>query len=115
MVPDVQLQDSVEHVHDLAVVDHLLVGEVSDAGLDQSLQDEVHQLHGLLVDVSVEVLENGGRRGSDVHTHTRTHTCTYTYMYIRWRGSDVHTHTRTHTCTYTPNAYIRCSSISVHT
>ena len=81
MVPDVQLQDSVEHVHDLAVVDHLLVGEVSDAGLDQSLQDEVHQLHGLLVDVSVEVLENGGRRGSDVCTHARTRVHTHAHAH----------------------------------
>ena len=54
------LQYCVEHVDDLTVVDHLLVVIVAHTQFDQSLQDQVQQLHICMVDVSVEMLKKEG-------------------------------------------------------
>ena len=54
------LQYCVEHVDDLTVVDHLLVVIVANTQFDQSLQDQVQQLHICMVDVSVEMLKKEG-------------------------------------------------------
>ena len=56
MISNVELENRVEHIHYLSVVDDLLVGEVAHTSLNEGLQDEVHQLHSLAVDVIVEVL-----------------------------------------------------------
>ena len=63
-VSDIMLQYGVEHVHDLAVVDHLLVEIVAHTQFNQSLQDQVQQLHRLMADVCVEMLAKEGNRNS---------------------------------------------------
>ena len=63
---DVQLEDAVDDINDLAVVDNLLVGVVPHTHLDECLQDEVHQFHGLRVDVIEEVLDEGGHFSHNV-------------------------------------------------
>ena len=63
---DVQLEDAVDDIDDLAVVDNVLVGVIPHAHLNESLQDEVHQLHGLSVDVIEEVLNEDGHFSHNV-------------------------------------------------
>ena len=60
MISNVELENCVEHIHYLSVVDDLLVGEVAHTSLNECLQDAVHQLHGLAVDIIVEVLVDRG-------------------------------------------------------
>ena len=60
IVSNVELENCVEHIQYLSVVDDLLVGEVAHTSLNERLQDEVHQLHGLPVNVIVEVLVDRG-------------------------------------------------------
>ena len=60
MICDVQLEDAVDDVNDLAVVDDMLVGVVPHAHFNERLQNEVDQLHCLSIDVIEEVLDEEG-------------------------------------------------------
>ena len=51
VICDVQLEDAVDDVDDLAVVDDMLVGVVPHAHFNERLQNEVDQLHCLSIDV----------------------------------------------------------------
>ena len=86
-VSDIMLQYGVEHVHDLAVVDHLLVEIVAHTQFNQSLQDQVQQLHRLMADVCVEMLAKEGNRNSS-NSRCTAHACIHTLVFIHME----HTH-----------------------